>query len=450
VAPLTRRRVTCARPPHELVARIGPLAPGVRAHALDACAPEGWGTPVDGSKSGPSLLAVEPEVEFRGGGEAIGELRRWLDPHDGAAPLGAVAVGYLAYDLGREFERSHEWTPEQAAPGSSPVYMGGFRAVYRWQAEGRRGEVVGSDAAAVARLHDLVETAARAAPPPVPCLGRPGGPPEAEFLDGVRAIREWIRAGDVYQVNLSRRLELDRPDAPALAALYGELTARAGAPFSAWIDSGPVQLVSNSPERFLRVDGRRVESCPIKGTRPRGRTPPEDRWLAKQLEHAPKDRAEHVMIVDLERNDLGRVCRTGSVRVARLAALRSFATVHHLVSCVQGELRDPADWRGLLAATFPGGSITGAPKLRAMQIIEQLEPVPRGIYTGAIGYFDAAGGVDLSIAIRTAVAEGGRLHLQLGGGIVAGSDPDAELQETRDKGDAFARFWEMQAGRAAS
>jgi para-aminobenzoate synthetase component 1 len=138
------------------------------------------------------------------------------------------------------------------------------------------------------------------------------------------------------------------------------------------------------------------------------------------------------------------------VRVARLAALRSFATVHHLVSCVQGELRDPADWQGLLAATFPGGSITGAPKLRAMQIIEQLEPVPRGIYTGAIGYFDAAGGVDLSIAIRTAIAEGGRLHLQLGGGIVAGSDPDAELQETRDKGDAFARFWEMQAGRAAS
>jgi para-aminobenzoate synthetase component 1 len=176
-------------------------------------------------------------------------------------------------------------------------------------------------------------------------------------------------------------------------------------------------------------------------SRPRGRTPEEDEWLAKELRHAPKDRAEHVMIVDLERNDLGRICRTGSVRVERLAELRSFGNVHHLVSSVRGELRDPRNPRDWLAATFPGGSITGAPKLRAMEIIEQLEPVPRGPYTGAIGYFDARGGLDLSIAIRTAVACDDSLLLQLGGGIVAESDPQAELEETRQKGRAFERHW---------
>jgi para-aminobenzoate synthetase component 1 len=172
---------------------------------------------------------------------------------------------------------------------------------------------------------------------------------------------------------------------------------------------------------------------PIKGTRPRGD--------AASLRGSTKDAAEHVMIVDLERNDLGRVCHTGSVSVSRLCALESFANVHHLVSSVTGRLREPWDWTSWLAATFPGGSITGAPKLRAMQIIDELEPEPRGVYTGAIGCFDAAGGVDLSIAIRTAVARPPGLQLHLGGGIVADSDPQLELAETRDKGSAFARYW---------
>jgi para-aminobenzoate synthetase component 1 len=201
-------------------------------------------------------------------------------------------------------------------------------------------------------------------------------------------------------------------------------------------------VLSNSPERFLRVLGDRIETCPIKGTRPRGRTAEEDAWLAKDLVNSEKDRAEHVMIVDLERNDLGRICRHGSVVVERMAELRSFPTVFHLVSSVQGQLHDPRDWAGILRATFPGGSITGAPKLRAMEIIEELEPARRGIYTGALGYFDAAGGFDLSIAIRTAVARRDRLSLHLGAGIVADSDAHAELLETRDKGRAFAELWE--------
>jgi para-aminobenzoate synthetase component 1 len=246
----------------------------------------------------------------------------------------------------------------------------------------------------------------------------------------------------VYQVNLSRRLDLDPVPSSALPILYERLTAQAGAPFSAYLDSGDTVVLSNSPERFLRVLADRIETCPIKGTRPRGQTPEEDRQLAEELLHAEKDHAEHLMIVDLERNDLGRICRTGTVVVERMAELRPFPTVFHLVSSVQGELRDPMDWAGILRATFPGGSITGAPKLRAMEIIEDLEPVRRGIYTGAIGYFDAAGGLDLSIAIRTAVASHDMLSLHLGAGIVADSDPEAELRETRDKGRAFARFWD--------
>jgi para-aminobenzoate synthetase component 1 len=257
----------------------------------------------------------------------------------------------------------------------------------------------------------------------------------------VERIQDWIRAGDVYQVNLSRRLDLAPVEPAELPLLYGELCRRSPAPFAAYLSLGDWTVLSNSPERFLRVVGRRVETCPIKGTRPRSGNAELDRLLAKELQSSAKDRAEHVMIVDLERNDLGRVCRPPSVRVSQLAELRSYASVHHLVSSVQGELSDPSDWRGLLAATFPGGSITGAPKLRAMEIIEELEPVRRGIYTGALGSFDAAGGIDLSLAIRTAVHRAGSLHLHLGGGIVADSEPRAELAETCDKGDAFAWLW---------
>jgi para-aminobenzoate synthetase component 1 len=261
----------------------------------------------------------------------------------------------------------------------------------------------------------------------------------------VGAIQDWIRSGDVYQVNLSRRLEF-APASPALARrLYADLATRAPAPFAAYLEGGDHVVVSNSPERFLRTVGARVETCPIKGTRPRGRHPEEDRWLAKELLASAKDRAEHVMIVDLERNDLGRVCEIGSVRVDRLAALRTYPTVHHLVSSVQGCLRDPGDLTGLLRATFPGGSITGAPKIRAMEIIDSLESGARGVYTGAIGMIDAAGDIDLSIAIRTAVVARGRLSLHVGGGIVADSDADEELQETRDKASAFVRLRSREA-----
>jgi para-aminobenzoate synthetase component 1 len=434
-----RRTLRAALPPHQLIPLLDP-APGTCA--FDAAGPEGWGTRCGGTGSPVSILASEPVAEFRGGLDALAAALAWLAPGRGRKGVEAMLAGAFAYDLGRSFEPLPDLARDDL--GLPTVWLAAYRALYRYDPLRLTGEVVGSDPRAVARLHDRIRSAAAdrlavpvgGLPQPHPSRGRRG------FIDGVARIQEWIRAGDVYQVNLSRRVELGPLQPRDPAALYGLLTERAGAPFSAFLDAGDFRVVSNSPERFLRVEGNRVETRPIKGTRPRGTSPEEDRWLAKDLLNSAKDRAEHVMIVDLERNDLGRVCATGSVHVEYLAELRSYATVHHLVSSVQGRLAHALDLTGLLRATFPGGSITGAPKIRAMQIIECLEPVRRGIYTGSLGWLDAAGNLDLSIAIRTAVARRDRLYLHLGGGIVADSVASDELRETEDKGLAFAQLCE--------
>ncbi len=196
-------------------------------------------------------------------------------------------------------------------------------------------------------------------------------------------------------------------------------------------------MLSNSPERYLSIRDRAVETRPIKGTRPRGRTPEEDAALARELLASVKDQAEHVMIVDLERNDLGRVCAYDSIHVPEFRVVESYANVHHLVSTVAGRLHRSRDAVDCIRNSFPGGSITGAPKVRAMQIINELEPTARGVYCGSIGYVDFAGTVDLNIAIRTAVFGSGKVHFQVGGGIVADSDPGAEYEETLTKALSF-------------
>jgi para-aminobenzoate synthetase component 1 len=355
--------------------------------------------------------------------------------------LARILLGHLAYDLGRAFEE----IPEQAARELAvpDVCLAGYRALYVYDPREETGRIVGSDSEAVARLEAHARRALSAhGSTKIPTLSPPlPRTPDSEYRRAVVAVKEWIRRGDIYQVNVSRRLDVDDLPPGSLPLLYAELVRRSPAPFCAYLDAGDHVVVSNSPERFLRVIGDRVETCPIKGTRPRGLTPEEDRWLAKELLASQKDHAEHVMIVDLERNDLGRICRTGSVRVPELAVLQSFANVHHIVSSVQGSLRHPGDIVGLLRATFPGGSITGAPKIRAMEIIESLEPSRRAVYTGAVGAFYADGELDLSVAIRTGLALGSRLSIHVGGGIVADSDPEEELQETRDKASAFARLW---------
>jgi para-aminobenzoate synthetase component I len=253
------------------------------------------------------------------------------------------------------------------------------------------------------------------------------------YLDAVGRVKDYIIAGDIFQANLSQRFQTDMPEAPF--GLYRRLRRRNPAPFAAYLDCGELTILSASPERFLRLDEQRrlVETRPIKGTRPRGLGPMHDAALGRALAESEKDRAENVMIVDLLRNDLSRVCRPGTVRVPELFALEHHPTVHHLVSTVIGELEAGADASDLIRAAFPGGSITGAPKVRAMEIIAELEPTQRGVYCGSVGYISITGAMDTSIVIRTYLALRGQVYFQAGGGIVADSDPELEYRETLDK-----------------
>jgi para-aminobenzoate synthetase component 1 len=257
------------------------------------------------------------------------------------------------------------------------------------------------------------------------------------YLAAVRRAIEYIHAGDCFQVNLSQRL-LHPATLPPLE-LYQRLRERNSAPFAGYFDLGDFVIASASPERFVRVEDGEVETRPIKGTRPRGATPEEDRRNAEELLHSAKDRAENVMIIDLLRNDLGRVCAYGSVRVEAVCRLESYKTVHHLVSEVRGRLRPGLGPIDLLRAAFPGGSVTGAPKVRAMEIIAELEPTARGPYCGSLGYLGFDGTADTSILIRTFTIGGGWVQFPVGGGIVADSTPEEEYAETLHKAEGLLR-----------
>ena len=256
-----------------------------------------------------------------------------------------------------------------------------------------------------------------------------------EYLKAVATVREYICAGDIFQVNLSQRFEADLSVSPY--ELYRQLRKINPAPFANYFNFDGVSVVGASPERFLRVKGDWVQTRPVKGTRPRGKSADEDEDLAQELLSSIKDRAENIMIVDLERNDLGRVCRYGTVKVTELAILETYPTVFHLTSTVEGRLRPGKNRIGLLKATFPGGSITGAPKVRAMEIIDKLEPTRRSIYTGSLGYLSFSEEMDIDIVIRTFIIKDGRAYFQVGGGIVYDSEPEAEYEETLDKARAL-------------
>jgi len=279
--------------------------------------------------------------------------------------------------------------------------------------------------------------------PPAAGADRPGvrsNFSHAAYLRAVERAIDYIHAGDCFQVNLAQRLVAPQRRPPL--DIYQDLRERNPAPLAGYFDLGPYVLASASPERFLKVEDGDVETRPIKGTRPRGATAAEDRVCADELRRSAKDRAENVMIVDLLRNDLGRVCEYGSIRVEALCRLESYPFVHHLVSEVRGRLRAGKGAVDLLRAAFPGGSVTGAPKIRAMEIITELEGVARGPYCGSFGYLGFNGAMDTSILIRTLVLGGGWVHFAVGGGIVADSHPQREYEETWHKARGLLRALE--------
>lgn len=262
-----------------------------------------------------------------------------------------------------------------------------------------------------------------------------------KYLEAVKKAIEYIYAGDIFQVNLSQRFQTDLSLHPF--QIFSRLQEINPAPFAAYLDFPEISLISSSPERFLLLNSaREVETRPIKGTRPRSTDQVRDQKLAQELVESEKEKAENLMIVDLERNDLGKVAEIGSVKVKELFKVENYATVHHLVSIIKAQLRKDFGHFDLLQATFPGGSITGAPKVRAMEIIEELEPTKRGPYTGALGYLSFNSRMDLNIIIRTVIAKEGQAFFQVGGGIVADSQPELEYEETLHKGKALFKVLE--------
>ncbi len=261
------------------------------------------------------------------------------------------------------------------------------------------------------------------------------------FEGGVRTLQDHIAAGDIYQAVLSQRFDVGVAADPF--TIYRALRHVNPSPYMYFLRMGGLSIVGSSPEMLVRVEGRHVETHPIAGTRPRGRSEEDDLRLAEELKRNEKERAEHVMLVDLGRNDLGRVCESGSVRVPQLMAIEKYSHVMHLVSTVEGRLADECDRLDALVACFPAGTVSGAPKIRAMELLAGLETTRRGIYAGAVGYLDFAGDLDFCITIRTITIRDGRASVQAGAGIVADSNPAAEVEETKDKAKALLRAIEM-------
>ncbi|WP_296644765.1 aminodeoxychorismate synthase component I [Romboutsia sp. 13368] len=258
-----------------------------------------------------------------------------------------------------------------------------------------------------------------------------------EFENAVRKVQDYIRQGDIYQANLTQRF--NGKTTLSSYELYRDLRRFSPAPFGAFLNFEDSHILSNSPERFIKCVDRKVETRPIKGTRPRGKNKEEDLKLQEELKNSEKDRAELLMIVDLERNDIGRISKIGTVKVPELFVIEPYANVNHLVATVVGELDDDKDCIDVIKATFPGGSITGAPKIRSMEIIDELEPTQRNVYTGSIGYIGFDGDMDLNIAIRTIIKKDENVYFQVGGGMTWDSNPEDEYQETLDKAQSIMK-----------
>lgn len=371
------------------------------------------------------------------------------------------AVGCFGYDVAPWFEPALEpaWAryAPQTAPGGDQAAFMLFDTVLAFDHVKHRILVIANARVtpdedpealyqfACARIQFLERELERSLSTPAPGAAAPSpvqsNTDRASFEAAVRRAKDHIAAGDIYQVVLSQRFETDAAADPF--TVYRALRHVNPSPYMYFLRMGGVSVVGSSPEMLVRVEGRRVETHPIAGTRARGRTLEEDLRLGEELKRDEKERAEHVMLVDLGRNDLGRVCEYGSVRVPQYMALERYSHVMHLVSRVEGQLAEDRDRLDALVSCFPAGTVSGAPKIRAMEIIAELEGAPRGLYAGAVGYIDFAGNLDCCITIRTIVIERGRAFVQAGAGIVADSNPGAEYEESCDKARALLRAIEL-------
>jgi anthranilate synthase component 1 len=405
-----------------------------------------------------SFLGASPSGEISGATSDPFAALRAL-PRDGASgggddlpPFTGGAVGYVGYDAVRRLERLPDSKGDPI--GLPDAWFGLFDAIIAFDHVRHRllyvtREAEGGEASARSRLRALEERAltpvGETRPEPLPSFTFTESLPRSSFVAAVERAKEHIRAGDIFQVVLSRRWSAPFRGDPF--AVYRALRSLSPSPYQYYLRTPHGAIFGASPERLVHVaagaDGGTAETIPLAGTRRRGATREEDLALEKELLADPKESAEHVMLVDLGRNDLGRVAKAGSVKVVDFFHVERFSHVMHIASRVTGDLAPGKDAVDALAATFPAGTLTGAPKIRAMEIIEDLEPIRRGAYGGAVGYLDFAGNLDVAIAIRTAVVANGVLHVQAGAGIVADSEPEAEATECENKARALMRAVEL-------
>jgi para-aminobenzoate synthetase component 1 len=401
-----------------------------------------------------TIAAWEPRevLEARAGSDFLKEFGKRIEAaprvDDSSLPFAGGWIGFLGYELYDEILPKVPSRPVTLLPKARIAFYESFYLYDHFKKQAF-----------------VVSPTGKGGPPPWPaelarrpaatCHDQPSGAQTRSsatpadplsrslYLGQVARVKELIASGDCYQVNLSQKFET--PVSQPSFAVYRRLRETSPSPYASYLNLGDAQILSSSPELFLEIDGHRVITRPIKGTRPRGTDGPADALLKEELATSAKDRAELLMITDLERNDLGRVCRPGSVRVSELRTVESFPQVHHLVSTVEGEIAEGRGVVDVLKATFPGGSITGAPKIRAMQVIRELEPHAREVYCGAIGFVSLNGKAQFNVAIRTMVVKDGKAHFWSGGGIVADSDPHMEYEETLVKARGMMRALDVGA-----
>lgn len=366
-------------------------------------------------------------------------------------PFRGGAVGYLGYELKNQIEQLPR--KKDAKPNIPDSILGLYDTIFAYDHKINKGYIFASGLTEkngimrkllakerIGQFFNMIKPSRKDSCKKERCISKmnlKSNFTKNGYMNAIKRVQNYIASGDIYQANISQRLTVDFYGDPL--AFYSRLRKISPAGFGAFFNYGDFQIISNSPERLLKVNNGIAETGPIKGTRARGKNSQEDMALANELKINAKELSEHIMIVDLERNDLGKICGYGTIRVRPLQKICTYAMLHHMVSTVKGRIRENISPVDCIKALFPGGSVTGAPKIRAMEIIEELEPTSRGIYTGGVGYIDFCGNMDLSMAIRTAVLKDKSLYLNVGGGIVADSNPEDEYKETMLKANAFLR-----------